>query len=129
MHPSPGKPSEKDRARGAFRTITSGAGCAVFGAALFSCAGIEAHVPAVSDAMVSNAPGASRAELDRGRTILLTTCNRCHGVYEPASQTHEEWDHILPIMARKANLSPSDANQLDQYIAAALRTPATTPTK
>lgn len=103
------------------------AAAAMVAATLGGCAGAEGRVPAVSDSMVSSAGGASRGELESGRNILLTKCNRCHSVYEPASQTRAEWDFILPKMCRKANLASAEKSQLESYISAALAGSTGTP--
>ncbi|MBS0197425.1 MAG: hypothetical protein JSR77_11770 [Planctomycetes bacterium] len=87
-----------------------------------SCAGVDSRVPSVSDAMLAAPPAHSKQSLENGRRLLLTACNRCHRVYEPASRDVGAWDSVLPAMAHKAGLSEADASDLRGYIMAAVQT-------
>ncbi len=63
------------------------------------------------------------AELKEGKKLYETNCNLCHKLYNPASQSEEEWKKIIPPMVKKVNkktgqttLTPQDEEKILHYI-------------
>lgn len=60
-------------------------------------------------------------QLNRGRTIYLQDCARCHSVLPIHDFTKEEWHDELPEMIMESNLTKEEETDLRAYIAAALQ--------
>ena len=58
----------------------------------------------------------SMAELEEGKSIFYSNCAKCHTLYDPASRTVSKWNHILPIMTRKAKLDETQAAKVSAYV-------------
>ncbi len=72
----------------------------------------------------------SAGRLERGRTIYITTCTRCHSPEPIAGYTLAEWRQTLPRMSEKSKLSAQEAADLRDYVTITLRAmarPAVTP--
>lgn len=50
-------------------------------------------------------PGTTLADLKEGRSLYETNCGKCHVLKAPNSRTEEQWNNIVPIMARKAKIT------------------------
>jgi hypothetical protein len=60
------------------------------------------------------------AELDRGYLLHQQNCAKCHAFENPAKYTPEDLaQRIMPMMARKAKLSPVDEQAVLKYLLAA----------
>ncbi len=59
---------------------------------------------------------ATLQELQQGRELYISYCNRCHGFYLPESYTPTEWKNIMTSMGPKANLSSSDSLLVTKYL-------------
>ncbi|GAB4447030.1 MAG: hypothetical protein OHK0036_00710 [Bacteroidia bacterium] len=42
-------------------------------------------------------------ELKEGKKLYETNCNLCHKLYNPVSQSEEEWKKVIPPMVKKVN--------------------------
>jgi mono/diheme cytochrome c family protein len=62
--------------------------------------------------------GLDAAAVQRGHDLYATSCTECHAAVDPRSRTDEKWKKVLPVMARKADLSPEQANDVGAYVAA-----------
>lgn len=80
---------------------------------------------AVSDAQVAAAavshPGTDRALLDHGRSLVVTSCNRCHGYPTPNQVDADEWSSVAARMCEKAKLTGADADAVTRYLLATAR--------
>lgn len=72
---------------------------------LSGCAAVKLATPTQMDAdrAASKYPGTSVEDLARGKSLYETNCGRCHGIKDPASESEEEWNKIVPIMVKKVN--------------------------
>lgn len=57
-------------------------------------------------------------QLDQGKMIWQSHCNKCHKLFAPASRTPESWNHILSKMITKARLNKDDATLVRAYLIA-----------
>ncbi len=73
---------------------------------------MEAKVTAAPASQAATAP-------DRGKTLYLAKCAKCHAFEKPEDYEVAEWrDEIMPVMARKARLDPADSAAVLAYILA-----------
>jgi mono/diheme cytochrome c family protein len=84
---------------------------------------VKASAPAVTAkvAVKSVSPPALAAVAgpDRGKTLYLAKCAKCHAFEKPEDYEVAEWrDEIMPVMARKARLDPADSAAVLAYILA-----------
>jgi len=56
------------------------------------------------------------AELNMGKLILDTKCQRCHATDNVTAYSKEQWDHIIPEMSKKAHLKAEQEQNLTTYI-------------
>jgi mono/diheme cytochrome c family protein len=72
---------------------------------VFTACSVKLIPPAQSDVdRVSNQyPGYTLADLNQGKALFETTCNRCHGLKNPTSRGEDKWKEIVPEMVRKLN--------------------------
>lgn len=102
------------------------AGVVLAGLALSACFPRSAALPAVDAAMAERArltwPDASRAQLQRGHDLVVTTCNACHQTPAIDAQSTEAWPHTVERMSRYAKLkNPADVEAITRYYVAAAR--------
>ena len=56
------------------------------------------------------------AELQRGRTLLVSKCSSCHRPPLPADQTVRAWPGKLGEMAERAHLDVAEQHLIEQYL-------------
>lgn len=56
------------------------------------------------------------AELNMGKHILDTKCQKCHATEDVTAYSKEQWDVILPKMAKKARLKAEEEQTLTEYV-------------
>lgn len=56
------------------------------------------------------------AELQEGKMLWESHCDRCHKLYLPESRTKEKWDRILPRMVKRSKLDAEKAGKVRGYI-------------
>lgn len=66
-------------------------------------------------------PSTNAEELEAGRELYRTRCNKCHGLRAPEALSPEEWHHELDEMAPKAKLTAEQREQVYRYLWAAGR--------
>jgi|SRR6185436_5382999 len=73
---------------------------------LVACAAYKPVVPTQTDAdrAAQKFPGTTLAELNEGKSIFESHCNKCHSLNKPFKKTEEEIRNILPKMAKKAKI-------------------------
>jgi hypothetical protein len=85
--------------------------------------GCSPDIPPVTPELLARHPTADAAQLERGRTILLTRCTTCHAAREPRRLRPDQWPSMLDIMAPRAYLPPTDRNDLQAYLLVASQEP------
>jgi hypothetical protein len=61
-------------------------------------------------------PTATLAELQKGRTLFINNCGKCHSIYSPDSYTPTRWTAIMSMMGPNTTLSPSDIQLVTKYV-------------
>jgi hypothetical protein len=68
-----------------------------------------------ADAMRANV---QLADLEQGRSLLISKCGGCHRTPVPAEHVAADWPKQLDDMAVRANLKPVQQQLIGQYLAA-----------
>lgn len=87
---------------------------------LAACASAVKTAP-VPDAAMATRSGVKEEALQRGHTVYLSQCGRCHEHIMPADVTRADWHVVVPGMAWNAGISAADEKALTAYILAAKR--------
>lgn len=58
----------------------------------------------------------SDADLQDGKHIWETNCERCHKLYAPESHSRQQWEMILPRMVKRSKLNDADGEKVKGYI-------------
>ena len=61
-------------------------------------------------------PGASLAELKKGRELYINNCASCHTLYEPERYDTARWNRIMNKMAPKAHINNQDKALILKYV-------------
>jgi mono/diheme cytochrome c family protein len=59
---------------------------------------------------------ATLTELQQGRTLYISNCNSCHGLYSPDDYTSTQWKGILGNMAPNTSMSASQILLVTKYV-------------
>jgi hypothetical protein len=59
---------------------------------------------------------ATLQELQQGRTLYISHCGNCHGLYNPESYTPMQWNSIMNSMGPKTSMSGSDLLLVTKYL-------------
>jgi uncharacterized membrane protein len=62
------------------------------------------------------------AQLDEGKMIWQSNCNKCHKLFDPGSRTPEKWNRVLNRMIPKAKLTPDQGKLVRAYLIAHAKT-------
>lgn len=68
--------------------------------------------------------GTTRESLERGRTTFAAKCNACHSHPDVRAIPEAKWPEILDSMAKKADLSPAQKEEVLHFILTARAEPA-----
>ncbi len=91
----------------------------VFGALLFLTACSPKLIkPTVVDETRGKAiySDVTLAGLEKGHELYAIKCGKCHKLYAPVSRSEAAWKKILPVMGRKAKLTPEEYKVIEQYV-------------
>jgi hypothetical protein len=69
-------------------------------------------------------PGSSRATLEKGRTLTLSHCGRCHRPFEPSAFRADAWPGLVKEMREGAGLDPEEESLIIRYLVSASATSA-----
>lgn len=72
----------------------------------------ETDVVRVSDKF----SGYTLAELNEGKTLYEVNCQKCHGLKDPKKYTEEQWNKIVPPMAKKAKIDAQQEETIRKYV-------------
>jgi mono/diheme cytochrome c family protein len=99
-------------------TATIGALLAVIG-----CATMEELAPPVGALTLRQAEtmGVTADGLERGRSIYITECARCHSPEPVTRYTETQWRETLPRMSHQTMLTDQETADVRDYVMATLR--------
>ena len=66
--------------------------------------------------LVNVTANATLQELQEGRALYISNCNKCHGLYMPESYSTMQWKSFLSSMAPKSGMSSSDLLLVTKYV-------------
>ena len=128
-------PAASQRARrSASKALALIAGALVILASFTACRTTEEMAPPVDPRFhaVAAERGLDASLLERGRHLYLTDCARCHNIESVDRYTLEQWEEIVPDMAKITKLNQADTRALRTYVRTAYKVmtdkaPATAP--
>lgn len=85
------------------------------GLALVVLAGCRVTPPTATAADASRA-NLELAELQQGRSLMVTKCGNCHRPPMPADHAAREWPEMLDEMSERANLDVRQRRLIEQYL-------------
>ena len=92
-----------------------------FAAVLLSgCVSLDQAAPRV-ETFAAQPSGEIRVQLERGRTLYITKCAKCHSPEPVRKYSSFRWEDILQEMNQEAKLDETDARAVRAYVFAALR--------
>jgi hypothetical protein len=59
---------------------------------------------------------ATLAELQQGRSLYISNCNKCHSLYSPDNYAPSQWKSILSSMGPKTSMSASEIELVTKYV-------------
>ncbi len=88
------------------------------GVALYACSKAVVIAPSQSDVdrVQVKYPNYSMDQLLKGKQIYEANCQTCHGLKNPAAESEEEWNKIVPRMTKKVNKSETKMTAEDQEL-------------
>jgi cytochrome c5 len=60
--------------------------------------------------------GYTLSDLNQGKAIYESHCNKCHPYKVPQSRNEAKWDTIIPEMAKKSKLSSTEEDLVLKYV-------------
>ncbi|MBK1827845.1 c-type cytochrome [Haloferula rosea] len=87
------------------------------GVMVTSCA--TTRKPPVPDQAMATAGKVDLTTLERGHTVYMSQCTRCHEAMMPSAVSGEDWHVVVPGMAWNAGISAADEEAVTAYILAA----------
>ncbi len=109
-------------------TVGRGWGSVGTGLALLVLAGLLAAcgpafitpdvTPGLSAVYAEQNPDAQQGDLERGRELFMSSCDRCHRLPAPASHSVEKWPGIMKRMGRNAALNDVEEQDVLRFILA-----------
>jgi mono/diheme cytochrome c family protein len=90
---------------------------------VIGCATIEELAPPVGALALREGEtmGVTAENLERGRTIYITQCARCHSPEPIASYSEAQWQETLPRMSHQAVLTAQETSDVRNYVMVTLR--------
>jgi len=106
------------------------AAAAALAAALPAC-GIDVPraTPLDAERAAQARPGATLADLDRGRAAYLSKCTSCHRPIAPRSIAGAQWPQHVDEMRERAHLSAAERDAILLYLTTIAEAPATSRSK
>lgn len=83
----------------------------IAGIALVSCSPKTTTVDTKEETL--NFPN---AKVEEGYALNAENCTKCHKLKTTTDYTREQWDKILPNMAKKAKITPEQEAAINEYI-------------
>jgi len=61
-------------------------------------------------------PAIDTSSIAKGYDIYARSCHKCHGLKNPGNFTNEQWNKILPTMAKRAKLKEDEIELVHNYV-------------
>ena len=61
-------------------------------------------------------PGTDLAQLQEGRGLYKTRCNKCHPLMTPARLRKESWPDVFEEMTDNAKLTPTEKDRVEHFL-------------
>ncbi|MDZ4821827.1 MAG: hypothetical protein SH856_00020 [Flavobacteriales bacterium] len=61
-------------------------------------------------------PGLTLSEVNEGKMLYETHCDKCHPLKKPESRTEMEWHTIVPEMAGRAKIDEVTESKILKYV-------------
>jgi len=83
-----------------------------------ACTATRLATPSQSDADRGSQKfqGYTLNDLEQGKAIYESHCNKCHKYKLPESRDETKWDKIIPVMAKKAKLDSQQEDLVLKYV-------------
>lgn len=56
------------------------------------------------------------AQIAEGKVIYTASCQKCHQLFSPTDFPIKKWDHVLPDMSQKAELTAEQAGKVRAWV-------------
>jgi len=86
---------------------------------LVGCAATKTATAPIPDTAMATRSKVSVATLQRGHSVYLAHCGRCHQPILPKDVSKADWHIVAPGMAWNAGISAADEKALTAYLTAA----------
>lgn len=73
-------------------------------------------VQADADRVNDRYPGYTLIDLQAGKSNYEKNCARCHKLKTPESLSEEEWNQVVPVMAKKAKIDAQTEDSILKYL-------------
>lgn len=81
-----------------------------------SCSATQTFTAAESEFVNIQWPGSSVDDLKNGMKIYRMKCGKCHYLYKPEKYSFDKWNQLMPVMAKKSNLSETEEKLILKYV-------------
>jgi hypothetical protein len=88
----------------------------LFVVAIGALAGCGVSSPPVATPLDASRAHVELAELERGRSLLVSKCGGCHRTPLPASYRQDLWPGKLDEMSSRANLDVAQRHLIEAYV-------------
>lgn len=83
---------------------------------MFALAACVRSTPPTATAADASRAHIELAQLQQGRSLMVTKCGNCHRPPMPADHAADEWPQKLDEMASRANLDTTQRHLIEQYL-------------
>jgi hypothetical protein len=70
------------------------------------------YVPTTTDVTAT----ATLQELQQGRSLYMSKCDACHGLYSPDNYSSAQWKQIISSMGPKTNMTSAETQLVTKYV-------------
>jgi cytochrome c5 len=75
-----------------------------------------ANAKAPADEVAAIKQKYTQEQIDHGKAISISTCNKCHNYHQPQEFSVAKWERVLTKMIPKAKLNTDDGAMVSAYI-------------
>lgn len=56
------------------------------------------------------------AQIAEGKAVFMASCGKCHELFKPEQFSINKWNHVLPDMSQKAELTAEQASKVRAWV-------------